>query len=147
MESSTTNISDLPLDPVTISQLVSGLQQTNGATLLPSRDIPTNTVDISTDAQVQPNYIPPTEHTNYIEDEITYEKPDYKSLDAVYDELQTPLLIAILFFMFQLPVFRKLQFRYTPFLFLSDGNLSLSGFILNSVLFGSIFYCMNKIVT
>ena len=73
--SGTTNILELPmesaktsfkeqgvaLDENTISQIVSGLQRAsvNGATLLPSRDIPNTTTNISNDAQVQPNYVPP----------------------------------------------------------------------------------------
>ena len=45
------------LDQSTINQIVNSLQQASasGSTLLPSRDIPMNTNNISTDAQIQPN--------------------------------------------------------------------------------------------
>jgi hypothetical protein len=144
-ETSTTSIAEL--DQATISQLVSGLQQAGGATLLPSRDVPINTVDVSTDEQVQPNYVPPVPvSVDYIGDHDTETRVNTQSLDAMYDELQTPLLVAILFFVFQLPAFRKLQNRYAPFLFMSDGNLSLSGFIMNSAAFGAMFYFISRLL-
>ena len=144
-ETSTTSIAEL--DQATISQLVSGLQQAGGATLLPSRDVPINTVDVSTDEQVQPNYVPPVPvSVDYIGDHDTDARVHTQSLDAMYDELQTPLLVAILFFVFQLPAFRKLQNRYAPFLFMSDGNLSLSGFIMNSAAFGAMFYFISRLL-
>ncbi len=48
------------LDQTTISQIVNGLQQAsvNGATKLPSRDIPMTTSGHNTDPQIQPNYVP-----------------------------------------------------------------------------------------
>ena len=55
---------NVTLDQTTISQIVNGLQQAsiNGATKLPSRDIPINTNNLSNDPQVQPNYIPQIQH-------------------------------------------------------------------------------------
>lgn len=55
------NNSQLSLDQITISQIVNGLQQASlaGATTLPSRDIPQNTEQLTNDAQIQPNYVPP----------------------------------------------------------------------------------------
>ena len=174
--SGTTNILELPtenektlfteptqqqgvaLDENTISQIVSGLQRAsvNGATLLPSRDIPTTTANLSTDAQVQPNYIPPPplQQNDYIKnqeetDDITnhYNKrmESNNSLDEMYNELQTPLLLAVLYFLFQLPFFRKFLYSYFPALFSNDGNLNINGFIFTSVLFGLLFYLLNKI--
>ena len=88
----------LSLDQSTISQIVNGLQQASlaGATTLPSRDIPLNTEQLTQDAQVQPNYVPPPEIRDYInesDDAINNyyikEKMD-NSLDSIYDELQAP---------------------------------------------------------
>jgi hypothetical protein len=145
------------LDQSTISQIVSGLQQAsaNGATQLPSRDIPMNTSTITNDPNIQPNYIPPpTSNADYIQnyeqsDDMIYEynrnaqKSD--SLDDMYAEIQTPLLLAVLYFLFQLPFFRKYLFAYLPILFSNDGNLNINGFIFSSVLFGFLFYTLNKI--
>jgi hypothetical protein len=67
------------------------------------------------------------------------------SLDDMYNEIQTPLLLAVLYFLFQLPFFRKFLFTYFPVLFSNDGNLNINGFLFSSVLFGLIFYGLNKI--
>ena len=65
-------------------------------------------------------------------------------MEDVYNEFQTPLLLAVLYFLFQLPFFRKILFNYMPFLFLQDGNLNINGFLFKSVLFGLIFYIIDK---
>jgi hypothetical protein len=141
--------SSIALDPTTISQIVSGLQQASltGATQLPSRDIPMNTMGHSNDPQTQPNYVPPPPQNNmdYIENE-NYESTSVKtnSLDNMYDEIQTPLLLAILYFLFQLPFFRKFLFGYFPILFSNDGNLNINGFLFTSSLFGILYYFLNK---
>jgi hypothetical protein len=146
------------LDQTTINQIVNGLQEatTTGATLLPSRDIPTTTHHLVHDAQIQPNYIPPTNDSqkyDYIESEETKQKiiDNYNeslkkssNLDQVYDEIQVPFLLAILYFLFQLPILRKQLFRYFPFLFLKDGNPNVSGYLFMSFLYGLVFYVLNK---
>jgi hypothetical protein len=149
---------NLSLDQTTINQIVSGIQQASvsGATLLPSRDIPMITTNLSTDSQVQPNYVPlpPKNSVDYIKD---YEDADdmidsynknanrQNSLDDMYNEIQTPLLLAVLYFLFQLPFFRKFLYSYFPVLFSNDGNLNVNGFGFTSILFGLIFYILNKV--
>ena len=148
------------LDQTTINQIVSGLQQASvtGATQLPSRDIPQNTSVIMQDPQVQANYIPPPkpEQMDYInnseqpEDMINnYNMNSLRnsSLDEMYNEIQTPLLLGALFFLFQLPFFKKFLFSYFPVLFSNDGNLNINGFLFTSVLFGLMFYLCNKITS
>lgn len=152
------NNGSLSLDQSSITQLVTGLQQAiiTGATQLPSRDIPINTTALSNDPQIQPNYVPPPpqNHEDYIRD---YEQTSdminnynknfdrQSSLDDMYNEIQTPLLLAVLYFLFQLPFFRKFLFRYLPFLFSNDGNLNLNGFIFMSILFGLTYHALNKL--
>lgn len=142
----------MSLDETTISQIVNGLQQATlaGVTQLPSRDIPMNTSGISNDPQVIPNYVPPSpsNHTDYIRN---YQQPsDNKnqqfnhSLDDMYNEIQTPLLIAVLYFLFQLPFFKKFLFTYLPLLFSNDGNYNLNGFLFTSVTFGILFHFLIK---
>ena len=143
------------LDQSTISQIVNGLQQASlaGATTLPSRDIPLHTEQLTQDAQVQPNYVPPPQMRDYInesDDDINnyYRKEKMEnSLDSVYDELQAPLLLAVLFFLFQLPFFKKAIFKYLPFLCHSDGNYNFNGLIFVCGLFGFIYYLLLKIVS
>jgi len=148
------NNSQLSLDQITISQIVNGLQQASlaGATTLPSRDIPQNTEQLTNDAQIQPNYVPPPQIRDYINesdnDIDNYYKNEQQqhSLDAIYDELQAPLLLAVLYFLFQLPFFKKNVFRYLPFLCHSDGNYNFNGLVFTCGLFGFIYYSLSKTV-
>ena len=150
----------LSLDQSTISQIVNSLQQASisGATQLSSRDIPMNTNNIAADPQVQPNYVPPPpqnqddyiksyEQTSDMVDRYNTNLNRQNSLDDMYNEIQTPLLLSVFYFLFQLPFFRKFLYSYFPILFSNDGNLNINGFMFSSVLFGLIFYGLNKVTT
>ena len=142
----------MSLDQSTISQIVNGLQQASiaGATSLPSRDIPQSTQQLVNDPGIQANYVPPPppSQSDYIKDEdtnYTYKEETINgSLDAVYDEIQAPLLLAVLYFIFQLPVMRKLIFKYIPFLCSNDGNYNFNGLVFTSGLFGFLYYSLTK---
>jgi hypothetical protein len=150
-------VTSLTLDQNTITQIVSGIQQasSSGATLLPSRDIPRNTEALTQDPSIQANYIPQTQNKDYITE---YESPqeiidNYNksvnkndSLDSIYDELQVPLLLAVLFFFFQLPIFKKKLYTYIPLLFFKDGNYNIYGYVFMSILFGTFYYTLSKIM-
>ena len=149
------NTNALSLDQSTISQIVNGLQQASvtGATMLPSRDIPQNTQAFTQDVYVKPNYVPPPTNTDYINDSLdpseyinSYQQEAQikNSLDSVYDEIQTPLLISILYFLFQLPIMKKTMFKYIPYLCHSDGNYNLNGLVFSSFAFGFLFYSLSK---
>lgn len=151
-------------DPViaqkNMNQFISGIQQASAAgyTALPERDIPQNQANLAQDQNVQPNFIPPqTVHTNndYIGNYKTGEdivrenmrqQESTDSLDRLYDELQIPILMGVLYFLFQLPIVRKSFFKYLPSLFHTDGNLNLGGYISNSVLFGLTYYIVIKFI-
>jgi len=153
------SVASTSLDQTTISQIVNGLQQASysGATQLPSRDIPMNTSEHNIDPQIQPNYIPqPKNNSDYIKNyeetsniinDFNKSNQKQKSLDDIYNEIQMPLLLTVLYFLFQLPFFRNFLFKYLPFLFSNDGNFNINGFIFTSIFFGSIFYLLNKIIT
>ena len=148
-------------DPATmqknLNQFVTGIQQASaaGMTTLPSRDIPHNQQHLSQDVRIQPNYIPPASNNqlDYIRAEQTHDeiiraqaqKQEKKnSLDVLYDEIQTPALIGILFFLFQLPVIQKQLCKILPSLCNKDGNPSLSGYIFTSVSFASVYFFLVK---
>lgn len=146
------------LDQTTINQIVNGLQQatSSGATQLPSRDIPRNIETIIQDPQVQPNFIPPQSNKDYIteyednEDIIQNYKNSAQygdSLDQLYEEIQIPLLIAVLYFLFQLPIFKRYLYKFFPALFSKDGNINLYGFFFTSALFGVLYYLLSKITS
>ena len=144
-----------------LNQFVTGIQQASaaGLTNLPSRDIPQNQAHIAQDAYVQPNYIPQPQQQDgqlqgdYIREQQTNDeiiraqaqKQEKKnSVDALYDELQGPLLIAVLYFMFQLPVVQKQLCRIIPALFNKAGNPNLSGYIFTSMAFASVYFLLTK---
>ena len=148
---------NINLDESTISQIVNGLQQAglSGMTQLPSRDISMSNSEHTTDTQTTPNYVPPPPKNNsdYIKNEEQTQQMsvDYdanmrrqQSLDNIYDELQIPIFIAVLYFLFQLPFFKRVLFNYLPFLFSTDGNLNVNGITFNSTLFGFLVFIFNK---
>ena len=148
----------LSLDQTTINQIINGLQHASvsGATQLPSRDIPMNVSNITQDPEAQHNYIPPPQNADYIKD---YEETDeiinsynrnalrQDSLDEMYAEIQSPILLAVLYFLFQLPIFKKYLYIYFPILFYKDGNQNLYGYLFTSTLFWLIYYLLSKINT
>jgi hypothetical protein len=149
----------IALDQTTISQIVSGIQQASvaGATLLPSRDIPMNASGITHDAAGnQPNYIPPPTSVNYIPspsqtnqeiiDEYQKREKSANTVDNIYNEIQIPILLALLYFIFQLPIVRKYLLQYLPFLFSTDGNINFNGYVFTSALFGATYYFLNKLM-
>lgn len=133
----------------------------NQATL-PSRDIPIDTTDLVQDVQVQPNYVPPVSNSvqktaDYMKqyDAINEEKirshraqqskESYQ--DSLLEALQLPILVGLLFLLFQLPLIDRMIFQRLSFLNIhnSDGNYNTNGILLRSVLFGIVFYAIQYI--
>ena len=142
------------LSQESIHQIVQGLQQAGGSTLMPNREIPTNNSHITQDEAIKPNFIPKTQNENYIEEENTMDSliqqnknknVEQDRLDLMYEELQIPLLVMILFFFFQLPIFQKTLVKYAPSLFSRDGNPTFSGYFVKTLMFGVTFYVITKI--
>ena len=124
---------------------------------LPSRDIHQDTTVYSQDPQVQPNYIPKSNvSSDYVRDyenmtdknvrEYEAKKQQTSRLDYILNEIQTPIFISILFFLFQLPMINTMIFKQFSFLsiYTNDGNFNFSGIVFKSLLFGSIYYSMYK---
>ena len=144
------------VDPNAMNKVLSGLQQAQmqGMTQLPSRDIPMNTHQMTQDKQIQPNYVPDSDKKEYIEEEDTYEsllkkKKDKMEqedrLDLLYNEMQMPILIMVLFFMFQMPYAQKKFLQIFPSMFKQDGNMKMSGYLLKTSMFGMSFYAIMKL--
>lgn len=144
------------VDPNAMNKVLSGLQQAQmqGMTQLPSRDIPMNTHHMMQDKQIQPNYVPDSDKKEYIEEEDTYEsllkkKKDKMEqedrLDLLYNEMQMPVLIMVLFFMFQMPYAQKKFLQFFPSMFKQDGNMTMSGYLLKTSMFGMSFYAIMKL--
>ena len=132
------------------SQLSSALKeaQASGATVLPSRDIPQQTLSMQQDYQTKADYVPASETNDYIGNILNKEKiileqkqkqNQADNLDYIYQNLQLPVLIGIMYFLFQLPFIRKNMLTFLPNLFNKDGSPKLSGYIFNSVVFASLY--------
>lgn len=127
---------------------------------LPSRDIPQNTIQYSNDEETRANYIPKADKENdYVKDhydmteqnlkEYEQRKRQQNHWDSIFNDFQTPLFIAILFFFFQLPIINTTIFKRFAFLSLynEDGNFNMAGLMLKSSLFGSLYYFVYKFTT
>lgn len=145
------------LSPEDINKIVSGIQTASqqNLTSLPSRDIPMNTMNVATDKQIQPNYVPESKQDDYIQQHDTaqtiYEKQLAKERakvkqDELYDQLQTPIMVMILFFLFHLPIVNKILYQYLPALFIKDGNMSFGGYLFKSVTFGASYFLIMKLI-
>lgn len=147
-----------PLSQDVIQQLIQGVQQASlsGATKLPSRDIPQDTSSLTMDTEQQPNYVPghgqnapPSVHNqDYIEQYDTMETmlTNRKRKDAhqdrlnqLYEEVQTPILVVVLFFIFQLPFVSKTFKAYMPNLWI-EGKPTLGAYLVQASLFGATYY-------
>jgi len=140
-----------------INKVVTDIQQASaaGMTALPSRDIPIETSAIVQDEQTKPNFVP-APATDYIGDhenthdmlkESVKENNRKDSLEVLYEELQIPVLLGVVYFLFQLPIVRKTLFKHIPSLFNKDGNPNLTGYVINSVFFALLYYILSKVMT
>jgi hypothetical protein len=140
------------LKPDIANQLMNELNEVSmkGDTLLPPRDIPSQTIQNTIDEETIPNYIP--EGEKYIQpgeqNVQNYNNRVSRSemFDKISEEIQTPILLSILFFLFQLPIFRNTMFRLFPFMFSKDGNANVQGYFGFSIIFGVFYYVINKLM-
>ena len=150
-----TQMAELSKD--SINKIIQGLQDASqtGSTALQSRDIPMQMEQITHDFTARPNFVPSPEadKANYIQDEETMEtlikqkKERHKNqMDYFYDEIQTPLLIMVMFFTFQLPVFKKSMANNFPAFFLRSGNYNLKGLVFITMLYGGSYYGIIKTI-
>lgn len=126
---------------------------------LPSRDIPRDTSSHMQDDEVRPNYIPKVRfEEDYVRknEDMTernlreYEEKNRreKKLDILLNELQTPIFIAILFFLFQLPMVNVFFKRFSFLsIYNSDGHFNFNGLLMKSLAFASVYYMAMKATT
>ena len=145
------------LSQSTIAELVSGIQKVSstGNTSLPTRDIPMSEASVAVDEAVKPNYVPPSENADYISDYISnenilreHEKSESatKTVEDLYDELQIPLLAAMLYFLSQMPATKKYETKFIPGLFNTDGNMNLYGILFNSIVICAVLFIVKRLM-
>lgn len=132
---------------------------------LPSRDIPSSTqsVQYTQDEQIQPNYIPsiPVTAKNTAEYMKQFEAATERKInvhlqekqkqtrwDLLVEQGQIPLLVALLFYIFHMPIVNRIMFKNLSFLSIydTDGNFNTYGLIFKSLCFGGLFYSVSQIV-
>ena len=126
---------------------------------LPSRDIPMDQLQYQQDEEIQPNYVPKPKLTkDYVREyEEAAEKAAQKhekskrQVEQIEDamvDFQLPVLVALLFFIFQIPIVHTVMYRYMSALpiFHSDGNLNFYGFLFKSAMFGSAFWSLQRLI-
>lgn len=128
---------------------------------LPPRDIPKDPTIYTNDEQIQANYIPPlppmqmnitNEYMQKYEKEKEKEWKEHNEkkrkqsrFETIIENSQIPIFVAILFFIFHMPIVNNYIFRKLAFLAIydTDGNFNTYGLLLKSILFGfaySFFY-------
>lgn len=139
------------------NELITSIQKAsaNGMLGLPSRDIPMDKMAVTADDHVKPNYIP-SQTNDYITEHVTSEeiirqnakKQQTKDAwDDVYAEISLPLLIAVFYFMYQLPAVRKAFMNTLPMCYGKGGDINLTGRLINCLVFGGVIYASSKMVS
>ena len=137
-----------------VNSFITGIQNAaaNGGLQLPSRDIPQSQTHLTQDAELKPNYIPDS-NTDYIEnsynhnnivDEHKRKELNNNNLDSLYDDIHIPIILAVIYFVFQLPIIKKNTLKYIPSLFSKDGNYNFVGYVITSMAFASTYYFIIK---
>ena len=134
-----------------VNKFVTGVQEAvaAGALGLESRDIPQSQTHLTQDAQMKPNYVPAKQQEeDYIgASETKHEviqqhiekKRNEDNFDVLFNNLQTPVLLAVLYFIFQLPSVKQTILRLIPSLFKKDGTPNLYGYIFHASLFAGVY--------
>ena len=126
---------------------------------LPSRDLPMDEDGYLHDEEITANYIPKVRFKDdYVKDyeNVTTEKFVQREnnkkresyIDNILNDLQVPILITMLYFLFQLPLINTMFFKKFAFLSIYniDGNINFYGIALKSIIFGGLFYILQKTV-
>ena len=135
--------------PNELNNIIAGLQKaaSNGATELPTRDRPMQTNQVMMDQNIKPDFEQPS--VDYIQNYNTQQaqlqqlqQDTQRTLNLSYliDELQLPIIVGLLFYIFQMPFTSSLLQKYLTFMFKKDGHYNQVGYISISVLFGAIYY-------
>jgi hypothetical protein len=151
-----------------MNEVLQGVQRAsaNGMTMMPTRDIPMNPNSFTHDDQARPNYVPQPKTVHfqdggsgggggdYIRDHTSMESivranarqsNQLDTIEAIYNDLQMPILLGILYFIFQMPIFRAQLLHFLPSLFGEDGNFKMIGLTATSVMFAGTFFVIMKI--
>ena len=126
-----TPISELPYNTATNS--------VSPATELPARDIPRETVNHTTDAQVTTNYVPPKQPEYIEQQQVQYQPSSQSKIDKLFEEFKLPILLSVLYFIFQMPTVHSFIIRVFPSVS-HAGELTTIGVAVKSIMFGFAYH-------
>lgn len=125
-----------------------------------NRGVHIDTTAFQQDEHMIPNHVPSVKlTTDYLkehEDKMKtlaseHKKEQYQKdlIESAYAEFQIPILIGVMFFLFQMPFINLFLFKNLAFLkiFDEDGNLNLYGLIFKSTLFGLVYFGFIRFTT
>ena len=135
-------------------------QQQQQQQRLPSRDIPQDQSYLVQDPEVIANYIQPVsrntaeymrQHEETSDKNIEAHKRGRETktrMDKLAEDGQIPILIAMLFFIFHMPVVDTYLVKSFSFLAINDvdGNFNMNGLIMRSVFFGFLFHGVTYLI-
>lgn len=140
------------------SQIYSTQQQGN----LQSRDIPMSQQMLIQDEQTQPNYVPEQEPNKkaktvrFVEEaneKMKVQEENSKStrrqvivFDEILDAIHIPIILALLFVVFQMPSINTKLYAFMPSLFLKEGKVGVSGMAVKGLLFAGLYVLLNQVV-
>ena len=148
-----------------MNEVMQGVQRAsaNGMTMIPTRDIPMNPNSFTHDDQARPNYVPDPRSVHfqdgggnhdYIKDHTSMENivranarqsNQLDTIEAIYYDIQMPILVGVMYFIFQMPVFRAQLLHFLPSLFGEDGNFKIMGLTATSAMFAGTFFVIMKV--
>jgi hypothetical protein len=105
---------------------------------LPARDIPRETIQHTADVQTTPNYIP-AKQPEYIESQPVVYQQSPSKIDKLLEEFKIPILLSVLYFIFQLPMIHSFIIRIFPSL-VHNNDLTTVGFAVKSIIFGLSYH-------
>ena len=162
-----------PLDQNDLNSMVGQVEQAaqQGLTKL-GPEITQNTMHITNDPQITANHIPAPppphqgqhqgqpqgqpqgepqgQHQDYIpnyviEDTTKQQENKLNTSDIIFNEIKIPLVVALIYIIFQLPAFKSMLLKAFPFLYKSDANFNLNGYVMTSILFAVAYYISLKL--
>ena len=151
---------DIDVDPTVMNKVVHDINQRSSApdaNSLPSRHIPPEPriQSLVQDEEARPTHIPvqrvqwaspevgpPIERVSAtrVLDSIQKKRNRGITMDVLTEDMKLPLLLSVLYFLFQVPSVRVLLKRVIPIGFEDDGNPGLLGIGVHSILFALCAY-------
>jgi hypothetical protein len=81
-------------------------------------------------------------------EQILNNRPKRTGFQQVVDEIREPLLVVVLFVLFNTGFFSKLLLKYLPRLLGGpNGNLNYMGLVAHGLMFGLVFYALRKLLS